>query len=479
MEAARYPFGADFQRRAAASIVQDASVLARCRDAVRPSFFEDRFLSCVIGEVLAHHDQFRGLPGYAVLDQRAFDRARTSGMDERETGIVREYVARLGTYPIGDLDYIVDKLASFGRGQAVKEAILAGIDLVHEHPEDPEMPTKVARLVNDASLTGLSSDLGVDAYDFFPDLSSLWSTDPTSDPSRKVKTFLPSLTQRMRGGPGAGELVVVIGATKAGKSKVLQRQAAIGAILSGKVPWIVTAELKVPDWTAEVLSALTGIPTDVLRDHPHDERVRRATWELHQRNVHFRLKYFPPESATTGHIRSWVQRTAMTTGTTPDLLVVDYLDELRPERPFGRGGSSEAETYMTFGRITSDLIQIGYDMRVPVWTAAQMKRSGYQDEEPGMDSVGESLKKVSKADWVIVLARTKEMRKHDRMDVILAGGRRGPDGVVIPCTTDFSKCLIRELDVVVPPAPMPQPVGANGHGQFQAPSPWTTAGGRA
>src|SRR5208337_1191466 len=75
--------------------------------------------------------------------------------------------------------------------------------------------------------------------------------------------FLPKLDRAMGGGPGAGELGIILAGTKVGKSTLLARFAA-GSVWLGKNAAIATGELSKEKYRKRVDAMVTGIEANRL-----------------------------------------------------------------------------------------------------------------------------------------------------------------------------------------------------------------------
>lgn len=113
------------------------------------------------------------------------------------------------------------------------------------------------------------------------------------------------------------------------------------------------------------------------------------------------MKYVPARSTTAFDIYSMITDLERKRGYKCIGIVVDYLDRLRPLQ-------KTDQERLALGFIVDELKTISVKLNVPVITATQINREGYKEDQPGIEHIGESWKKVENADAVIVFNSSKD-----------------------------------------------------------------------
>ena len=122
----------------------------------------------------------------------------------------------------------------------------------------------------------------------------------------------------------------------------------------------------------------------------------------------------------------------------PDLIIVDYGDLLRPLDK-RREKRNELES------IYEELRAIAQVYECPVWTASQTNRAGLNAEVITMESISEAFNKCFVADFIFTISRTIEDKTSNEGRVFIAKNRNGPDGIVFPIRIDTKNVFLNVL----------------------------------
>jgi replicative DNA helicase len=117
------------------------------------------------------------------------------------------------------------------------------------------------------------------------------------------------------------------------------------------------------------------------------------------------VKEFSPNSQSARTIGTYIERLEASCGWKPDVLMVDYLNLLRPNGGSRRGDSSMYED----GKVVSEeLRKLSYDLGVPIITAVQCNSSGFNTADIGMQNIAESRGIAHTADFIAGLYQTDD-----------------------------------------------------------------------
>jgi hypothetical protein len=149
-----------------------------------------------------------------------------------------------------------------------------------------------------------------------------------------------------------------------------------------------------------------------------------------------KIKYYPV--ATASSLMAYMQR-LRAVGYTPDLMIVDYADYLKPSE------RTKAD-HSDLGVVYKDLRALAGELQIGCWTASQTQRSSIQDEVIEADKVSDSFSKIMISDFVMSVSRRLQ-------DKLVNGGRAhviknrfGKDGLTFPMRMDLEHGIIDMLD---------------------------------
>jgi len=121
----------------------------------------------------------------------------------------------------------------------------------------------------------------------------------------------------------------------------------------------------------------------------------------------------------------------------PDLIIVDYLELLRPNRMI----DSE---YQAQQRIAEELRGLGVENNCLIWTASQTNRQARKVNIITDAELGDSYGKIRPADWVISLNQNQEEYDEGAMRVFVIKARDSKQHYLINIGVDYTTLQMRE-----------------------------------
>jgi replicative DNA helicase len=122
----------------------------------------------------------------------------------------------------------------------------------------------------------------------------------------------------------------------------------------------------------------------------------------------------------------------------PDLVIVDYLDVMRPDM-------RREDKRFEHEDIAIDLRGLAQEFECAVWVAKQADRAARNADKVGAENSSESYGPMRIADIVIGMARPPEQKRQGRSVLWLDKQRDGIDGKAVQCLDDRSRMLIRGM----------------------------------
>jgi replicative DNA helicase len=446
----RYGFSLRYQERIAAALLTDPTFLDEYRSALDSRFFEQHDHQQIIRLLLRYHDRYGKKPTReALLEEIRMESKSCEWPSEDKQRIEGGVEKLLDLRVTSEVDQIKERCSHFGQHQALKNAIYDSIEIMEENEKDPDASLEeVLPKIQTALTTGQQCDTGFNVFDFFTDINKV--RGKTSDPHRRIATGWPKVDQFLGNGLGPGELGFILAESGKGKSMALTNIAA-AAIKGGKKVVYWTLELAPFVVAVRILAKLTTCSMQQVKDlDPYYLRMieqfvngSKVVWKREPEENYMQVFYSKPSQSTIHTLRAKLTRLEVLAGWRPDLIIVDYIDEMRG-RPVQSRRLEEGETYHTYGQISADLLDLGVDYACPIWSASQVTRVAY-GEEPNLGNVGRSMQKVDKAHFVMALCQTKKEKEDGkiRMKILKIRDGAGKDKY-ISCREDFAKASIIE-----------------------------------
>lgn len=130
---------------------------------------------------------------------------------------------------------------------------------------------------------------------------------------------------------------------------------------------------------------------------------------------------FSQENTTMSDIRNFMTRYEKKHSIKFDLLVLDYLDCLEPNKKSVDRTEGELQIVKSF-------LALSADFNIPAWSAIQANRTGIETEFVEASQSGGSIKRLQKAHFFMSVAKPKDMKEADMANIRIIKARFAKDG---------------------------------------------------
>lgn len=376
----------------------------------------------------------------ATLKHELLEAVKRKQVREDELASYSQYYKRvcLGVVPAEE-EYIKKHLSTFVKTQATKLAVLESLDLIKSNKWE-----EIVEKVQKATSAGFSIDsLGLNYFDNPEERIREWAA---KEEDRIVATGIPELDDVLSGGIRYKQLGLIAGATGRGKTIALEWMGK-QAIVAGETVLYISLEIPESDIAYRYDSLLSQVPARELKS-----RVDEVTSKINLQSKRFKnrliVKEYPADSLTVTELEAFYKQIRQT-GIDPRVVIVDYLDLLKPHRIYN-------DMYQELDAITKALHGFAKKYDVAVWTATQLNRGGIANENPDETTIAGSLAKLFTVDIAIFLAQNNSEREDEMLRLIVTKNRSGKAGRTVKIDTDYSRfTLLRQLAVELTPDPEP------------------------
>lgn len=426
-ETATFEFDAPFQRKIASHVLRDEMFMRRASDLVAKEYFEDEGLQWIVGYSVEHYRRFEQVPSGEIVinDIKAL---KASGRIKSELlDLVLPHLKHMFS-PSCDLsnrDYMVEQVARFAKKQAYERAILKSAELIDKGDNFDE----VKQIIDEAARVG-ATDEGV-SYEF-------WSTADKRAEQRAerlrsgIKTGITTGVKELddalaEGGWGRGELSILMGPPKAGKSIGLGEFAVNASLAGHNVLYL----------SLENSARIVGERMDAnasefrMKDLLTTSAVARTVMDKGSKAGKLFIHEFPTGSLTPSTIRRLIRK-YQSMGHTIDLVVIDYADIMAPDF---RTGAENTDSKQIYTGIRAIAMEEGCAML----TATQTNRDGAKATVAKVTDVSEDINRVRLADVFMILAATDQEKADDVFRLYMSAMRNSESGVMFTCRSDRAR----------------------------------------
>lgn len=423
-----YEYDGSLQERILALILKDPRLAASRREVLRPDYFEDTNLSTLARLGLNYYDRHGEMPSRAMLRTLISEWSQQVQFPPEMRAALALRAEKIYDMPPDDAPGITERIVKFAQRQALRQAMDGMVDLLREDKDLGKARAMLERALmvgHGASRTGSSVLEGLD---------TLPERAQATEASRvKIPTLLPTLDAESC--PRQGERWLVIALPGGGKSSYLTNIAANAVRQGFSVAHATLGDLHEEDQEVRAAARLLKLPqSEVLAG---SDAYYSAASRIDRRKASWHIKYWPSEAASVSDIRAWLMHLTTVMGVHIDMLVLDYIGELK------QGDNSYAGTGSDF----SLLGQLADDFSILVWTGAQVQRRGAdlgEEDVLQMAHIAESWKSAFKVDGCVTWNQTPQEHANGRGRLWVDKVRRGRSKYLIPMTVDYTMSLFRE-----------------------------------
>jgi hypothetical protein len=415
-------YGEDFQERVIQALLIDFAWAEQMVEIIRVEYFDLAHFQLLVKKYYDYYNKYRTFPTIAILAGILKENLQNS--DTASAALLGKIIPVLAktkkTPDLCDLPFVKEKALDFCKKQAMKEALYKSTELILEdrYPEVMEV-MKVALTAGDEVSVG---------HDFNEDREARF-TSTKRDP---IPTGVPELDQKevLNGGLGRGELGIFVAAPSVGKSHWLV-QVGAAALKAGFNVLHYTLEMGEEEVGRRYDGWFTGVNNREIADNK--EFVNRWYEENGEKLGRLMIKEYPSSSVTTTTFRGQMQKLALKKNFVPDLVIVDYADEMCSIKQFDSNSSRHE-----FKAIYRDLRNIGRESspKFAVWSASQSNKEGSSAEIVTGENMSESFRKLDVPDFVFTGACKPQDKSKGILNGFTAKNRNGRDGDILPMRID-------------------------------------------
>lgn len=424
-----YSFSDNIQRGILYLIKHDKDFYSQIVGLIKPEYFEFPSYAFIFDKVKAYYDKYKTIPPDDILlEDIKKSLPKGQSFSEYEDDILQ--INNIDKSVLDNREFVLDLVEDYARKQAISQAIKDSVVLLKDNRiSEIEEKVRAAMLV--------SRDVNVGQI-YFDDVDARFHRQFDNKERKKFRTVFDTFNDFLDGGLNAKELAMVIAPPGVGKSLYLVNQG-VAAIKENKSVLYISLEMAEDKIAQRFDSILTHVPAHRLKDKSTFPVVKERLNIMKGKYKDSRLiiKEFPVGQLTVNQIRALLVQLKLHHDFKPDILIVDYLELLRPNRAI------DAE-YQAQERIAQELRGLAMEQNLLVWTATQTNRTGRKVSTITDAELGDSYGKIRPADWAISLNQTEEEYDKGRMRVYVVKARDSKQHYRIHASVNYTTLTMEE-----------------------------------
>ncbi len=398
----------------------DSGYLSTIADNVQPEFFKSKDISDIFTIIKEFNESRNKLPTtteikqYLVTDQlKETFRRLVGSFADIDKGI--------------DKDELIENTEQFLKEKAVYCTMMESAEAISAGEVDTSVILdKFEKSCNISLVTDLGLSVKDNIDDIIEDLTTV---------EDKVPSSWEWLDDALDGGfiKDGKSLYVFAGETNIGKSIFLGNVAA-NIANQGKNVLLVTLEMSELLYARRICTHVSKIP---MKEMAVNGASLRAAMTEGEGNVY--IKEFPPSTITPNTIKAFAKKFT-DQGIHLDAIVIDYLNLIHS--PIGNN------SYERIKNVTEQVRAISYVFNCPIISATQLNRAGFDQGNPDLATISESIGLAATADVILSIFQNDEDRDLGIIRLGMMKNRYGPRGMTQPMRIDYSTLSIEQADDV-------------------------------
>lgn len=304
-------------------------------------------------------------------------------------------------------EWLLDETEKFCKQKALYNAIMKSIQIIDGDDKEYSKDA-LPDILSTALGVGFDNNIGHDYIDNADERYDFYHRE-----EEKIPFDLEYFNKITEGGLLNKTLNVALAGTGVGKSLFMCHMAA-ACIQQGKNVLYITLEMAEERIAERIDANMMNVAIQDLKDlsrQMFSERVEKVTKKVNGRLI---IKEYPTASAHSGHFKALIDELKLKRNFLPDIIFIDYLNICTSSR-FKNG--SNANSYTIIKSIAEELRGLAVQFDLPIVTATQTTRGGYNNSDVELTDTSESFGLPATADLMFALISTEELEQQGHIMV--------------------------------------------------------------
>jgi len=376
-------------------------------DVLDSKYFDNQYFKIITQMIKEYYIKYESVPTFETLDQ--LTRSEISSDSARK--IVLDTLIQIRDVSFEGHQFVIEKALKFCKQQELQKVMTKAQKIIDKG--DFESYDQLEEMVNKALQVG---EIEEGEHDVFTNLDQVLDEDYR----HPIPMGIAGIDNLLKGGLAKGELGVILAPTGVGKTTVLTKICNHAFNLGYNVLQIFFED-NPKIIQRKHFTLWTGIAPDELSFHKDVvmEKVRDIKENTTNKLI---LKKYASDTLTMNQIKNQIRK-MIAEGTKIDMISLDYIDCVVPDKNLGDEWKSEGSVMRGFEAMC-------HELNVAGWTATQGNRSSISSDVVTTDQMGGSIKKAQVGHVIITVAKSLQQKEMKLATIAITKSRIGRDGVV-------------------------------------------------
>ena len=314
-----------------------------------------------------------------------------------------------------DYEWLIDKTEQFCQDKAIYNAIMQSIKIMDDKTGKTAKGA-IPQLLSDALAVSFDNSIG---HDFLIDIEERYAFYHQHE--QRTPFDLEYFNKITKGGIPNKTLNIALAGTGVGKSLFMCHCAA-NNLTDGKNVLYITLEMAEERIAERIDANLMNMTMDEIRELPREAYIKKADRIKTKTTGKLIIKEYPTGSAGAANFRHLLNELKIKKNFSPDIIYIDYLNICASSRLKQTGAIG---SYQYIKAIAEELRGLAVEFDVPIVSATQTTRGGYDNSDIGLTDTSESFGLPATADFMFALISTDELKALNQIMVKQLKNRYG------------------------------------------------------
>ena len=376
-------------------------------EVIDPHYFDNQYFRIICQMIKEYYTKYEHTPTFNTLEQLTKSEI-SSPMAQKSILDTLEQVKNVADE--GSI-FVQEKSLKFCKQQELQKVMVKTQSIIDKG--DFESYDKLEEMVRGALQVG---EVDKGTADVFFNLDEVLNDDYR----HPIPIGVPGIDNLLKGGLAKGEIGVILAPTGVGKSTFTTKIANHAFNLGYNVLQIFFED-NPKIIQRKHITLWTGIHPDDLTEKKEEvmEKVKQIQSTRKNKLI---MKKLASDTVTMNQIKNQVRK-MIAEGIKVDMIILDYIDCVVPDKNLGDEWKSEGSVMRGFEAMCHELDIAG-------WTATQGNRNSISAEVVTTDQMGGSIKKAQVGHVIITVAKSLQQKEMNLATIAITKSRIGKDGVI-------------------------------------------------
>ena len=399
--------GNTFQLQLLNQIILDKDFSHSIIDVIENNYFENKYFKIITQMIREYYTKYDHTPSFETLEQIT----KSELQQEIASKIVLDTIKKIKDAPIDGVAFVQEKALKFCKQQELQKVMTKAQKIIDGG--EFENYDALEEMVRGALQVGAKDTSSMDVFSNIDQVLD-------DDYRHPIPMGIPGIDRLLKGGLAKGEIGVILAPTGVGKSTILTKIANHAFNLGNNVLQIffednpkVIQRKHYTLWTKVHPDELSEKRDEVI------QKVKEIEESMPNKLI---MNKLPSDTVTMSQIKNQIRK-MVADGNKIDMVLLDYIDCVVPDKNLGDEWKSEGSVMRAFEAMCHEMDLVG-------WTATQGNRSSISSEVVTTDQMGGSIKKAQVGHVIITVAKTLQQKEMKLATIAITKSRVGDDGVV-------------------------------------------------